>query len=390
MSSLTINFDSTFPIIFQDTSGSYKTYKTLTESILRNNNISKITVENFNETYHDSKQLKFLFDNVQTEKIKKFYINNCFLSVDNNSSEQLSLFLSLCINLYKLSINSVTVTNYQYLFECIESNKNLQKLEIGSININSLLMKSIVEILKNNKLEELFLPECKINDHVFSILVCGLLKTDSLRFINLEFNYITERGAEYIMEYLKVNTGLKKLYLSGNFIENNGAKYISYGLMENNTLEELLLDTNDIGDIGMYNLLGGLTYNKSLKSLDMSDNLLNENSAEYIADFMKDNYSLHELIISKNKISNDGAKLIAEGIIYNMTMTSLHMEETGITALGEKYIENALRSNRTLLHLRGMKTDGCKKMLSGIGVIQRMTNDFIINRNEKRLSSYIF
>src|SRR5690606_20182300 len=98
-----------------------------------------------------------------------------------------------------------------------------------------------------------------------------------------------------------------------------------------------------------------------------------------------DNYNLSELIISKNPISDDGIKLISKGIIHNMTLKRLHIDKTNMTIVGEKYIENALKNNRTLYHLIGTKSEKCGILTSNLGVLKRMTDHFLIQKNESIL-----
>ena len=82
--------------------------------------------------------------------------------------------------------------------------------------------------------------------------------------LDLERNSISDVGALYLSEALKVNNTVTNLDLEGNSISDVGAQYLSEALKVNNTVTNLDLERNSISDVGAQYLSEALKVNKTV------------------------------------------------------------------------------------------------------------------------------
>ena len=87
--------------------------------------------------------------------------------------------------------------------------------------------------------------------------------------LNLRNCQLGDGGARVLLEFLRRNTTLEKLYLTCNDIGDDGVLALAEALRSNPTLTELCLGGNDLGDDGARALVGALRSNTTLTSLDL-------------------------------------------------------------------------------------------------------------------------
>ena len=161
-------------------------------------------------------------------------------------------------------------------------------------------------------------------------VIADLLKTNGgsdgrQKIINtlfLDNCNIDKEGLMILVESLRLNTTLTKLYLSGNHIGDTVISVLSSSLKENTTLKELILDHNEIGYEGAMSL----------------------------ASLLRVNNTLNELFLNHNYIGNKGSMMLSEALRINTSLAVFYLNDNNITDEGTMLFRNALCVNTTLKH----------------------------------------
>ena len=144
---------------------------------------------------HELKKLIVKITNPKNTNLTNIYADKC---IANN--EELAYFCS-------------TVIMYNQ-----RTNYSIISLYFNSINIDDIGMTHIVEVIKNMpNIENLNISRCGIEDSSISILSRALpFCNNTLKFLYLNFNSITQIGLEELFKGLKDNTIISTVDISGN------------------------------------------------------------------------------------------------------------------------------------------------------------------------------
>lgn len=185
----------------------------------------------------------------------------------------------------------------------------------------------------------------KETKEISKLLCCDIL---NLRKLDLSINNIGNDGAAHIAKMLKTCTSLQKLILCQNKINFLGAKKIFISLNYNRSLHYLNLDSNFIGDKGNILNSGIIMTNSSLKKLYLRYNKINyfTSTATQIYNFYI--YSLNQLDLSYNSFNDDGVTDIVNILSANYPLSRLFLSNSDITDIGCIKIANALITNSNL------------------------------------------
>ncbi|CAF3664402.1 unnamed protein product [Rotaria sordida] len=169
--------------------------------------------------------------------------------------------------------------------------KECTKLDLGSNSITSKGASVLADALKyNTTLEELDFHNNRISDLGVYSLAKVLSASDSiLKALGLGSNGITDNGAEYLAEMLKINRTITWLALAGNQIGDYGVKLLANTLAYQNTsLLVLSLHVNkSISDVSVDIIINMLQHNKSLKKLWIQDCNMSEDGKLKLRDAAK-------------------------------------------------------------------------------------------------------
>jgi len=151
------------------------------------------------------------------------------LMVDNNESIAMKEVLEVaeCF----LEVTGIDFT------KCAFSNEDITALSGG---------------LKNNaKISHLTLDDCGINDDLILIL-CDLLRGETLLELNLKNNQITDVGAKSLAKALTINKSLNLLNLKANKIGDDGVNAFLQLIQPecNDTLGDIYLSRNNLTEAG--------------------------------------------------------------------------------------------------------------------------------------------
>ncbi|CAF0867156.1 unnamed protein product, partial [Rotaria sordida] len=151
------------------------------------------------------------------------------------------------------------------------------------------------------KCTELWLKQNSITSPGALILADALRHSIELKELYLYGNQISDIGSYSLAQALaSEHSTLTRLSLGSNGITDEGARYFADMLKINRKLRHLLLSTNKIGDRGCLHLANALIYpNTTLERLDLDSNrAITDSSVKTLAAIMKINDNLMGLNVS--------------------------------------------------------------------------------------------
>ena len=202
--------------------------------------------------------------------------------------------------------NTISECGLKFLLESLLTNCSLVTLELCG------------NILHHNNV-------LKITQESGPVLCQMLQRNKTLTALDLSWNRgVSDTGAFFIAEGLKLNTSLRTLRLSGCGINAEGAKFISGALGINTSLKVIDLACNELGDTGVGYLANALKQNDSLKELHLSEYLMTDRGLELLAVALTVNKSLEVLDLrGYHSISVGGLSVITEHLKRNIGLVEL-------------------------------------------------------------------
>ncbi|KAF1324009.1 DNA-directed RNA polymerase, partial [Globisporangium splendens] len=195
--------------------------------------------------------------------------------------------------------------------------RHLRDLNLPENHIGS---KGTLKIFKSLQdphvnLKTLDLGNNQLGDQAVKLLIQCLLNRCTLEHLDLRRNQICH-AAKATGELLRITTPLTSLNLSWNNIRGKPAQYLAKCMMENLTLTHLDLSDNTLGSNGNADAeLGAcLATNKSLKYLDVSNNHIHGKSVLIYVHGLQQNTVLETLVVRGNPIGSLGAEAILRAV----------------------------------------------------------------------------
>ena len=250
------------------------------------------------------------------------------------------------------SYNIFTYTGLKVIFEALQGNTVLQKLNLSCSEITKDKVIIIADYLRNNNfLKVLILSSNKITSEG-AINVAEALKINStVRRLNVSNNELLDDGIKVISEGLKYNRSLQEIILSCNMITSEGGIHIAEALTVNSTIQRIDLSNNKLQDDGVNIICTSCKYNNSLQEIILSNNGITDEAANAISNSIQENRTLRKLDISYNEICDDGMTLISKSLNNNNTLQVLNMDYNKITVEGVKALADAIQVNTGLCTL---------------------------------------
>ena len=169
-------------------------------------------------------------------------------------------------------------------------------------------------------------------------------------------NTIPEYGLKYILESLLTNCRLVTLQLRGSVLPNivlkitqESGPVLCQMLQRNKTLTELDLSWNrGVSDTGAFFIAEGLKLNTSLRTLQLRDCGISAEGAKFISGALEINTSLEVINLSYNELGHTGVGYLANALKQNDCLKKLHLGHCGITDRGLELLAVALTVNKSL------------------------------------------
>lgn len=236
------------------------------------------------------------------------------------------------------------------------------------------------------------LTSCRIGREGAPIMVQALKQNTSLKKLFLKSNKLGHDGAKAIAELIRTNRTLTVLDLVGNDFNPQSGICIADALRENNTLCHLELDSNNIQAEGCSAIMDALKQNKTLTLLEMSMNNFGPEGARAIGETLKVNQTLIQLRIDSNNIAAEGVEYISNGLKVNKSLKNLFLFDNYIGTDGFILLCQALLHNTTLTALdvgvNGIDNDApCEPAFSELIKTNQHLKELIVSGNDLEWSA---
>jgi Leucine-rich repeat (LRR) protein len=180
-------------------------------------------------------------------------------------------------------------------------------------------------------LKSLSLPGNRIDADLLKAILAGLVKNNTLTYLDLSHNKIDDNGAAAIGTILlKKDLAIRHLDLGDNCIRAEGAKHIGRALGANEVIQFLSLRLNRLGDQGGSWLLEKLSGNNSVVDINIANNQLGAETAKVLSEVLKTNRSLLNLDISGNEFREEGGKMLLEGVQQCSSLRQIDIRNCGV------------------------------------------------------------
>jgi Ran GTPase-activating protein (RanGAP) involved in mRNA processing and transport len=171
-------------------------------------------------------------------------------------------------------------------------------------------LKAALENMYSGRVQTINLNLVRLDDDSIKFVADALADSRSnVRWLNLSACHISDIGAEYLSEALRVNKTVETLNLDQNDFTNEGVRMLAEALHEVcSPLTWLRLNENKFDDEGAWYLGEALRNNRTLTTLFVAMNNIGRNGALDIADALRSNSALKQLQIGGchiNKTAKD-------------------------------------------------------------------------------------
>ena len=234
--------------------------------------------------------------------------------------------------------------------------KNLSKLMLGSNILGTRGFVELCGVLKNcPKLNLLDVSYNGMDKNIFENEKVAEIFGDSLPNLYTfyyEGNYLPTDEIQNLVKNMLNNNSLTYLYLPNNQIGDDSLEILAFLLSKNYNIHTLDLSYNKFTSKGVKNLCNGIVSKDSrLIELSLSNNNLDETSLIYLSDAINKSEQLYCVDLSYNNFSKgDCGKIICDIIkrdakLKNLNLTACHL------GLKTKEIFAALENNQTITYI---------------------------------------
>ena len=177
----------------------------------------------------------------------------------------------------------------------------------------------IEHVIINKQCSKLLLSQTRLTAGHVSILANRLAMNTTLKFLNLSYNDLSDRGVQSLMKILEQNQcKIETLSLHATGITDRTVEDLAKVLKKNTTLRWLHLGRNQISDHSIPLLTEVLTdHNQTLRALELSFNQsITHLSADALANMLEKSPSLETFWINDCQLLNEDKKRL-EKIVQN-------------------------------------------------------------------------
>ena len=305
----------------------------------------------------------------------EFRVDLRYCSIDDHKCRFLTRCLCKCpvpnstatgwLNM-NLRGNDIRERGAQHIADVLQNTTIVHTLNLGSKHtvLNNAITECglqciLLSLLTNSSLVTLWLngdvkfdQELKISQESGPVLCQMLQRNQTLTELDLSYNSgVSNTGAFFIAEGLKMNTSLQKLWLTRCGISAEGAKFISGALEINTSLKHIDLVDNELSDTGVGYLANALKQNGSLKELCLGDLWITDRGVELLAVALTVNTSLEVFELHQNyNISDRTLPVLIEHLKRNSGLVELRLPlDLSSASLLKGIINSARRRNKLTL-----------------------------------------
>ena len=320
------------------------------------------------------------------------YFNLTYLSLGyNNLGPSVVAILQALTNntnlqILNLNSNDMDGQVVEDLANVIRNNSSLQSLDLGNNNLGPCATKILQALKENCNIRTLNLANNKMTSQVAEDLASVIKKSTDLTELNLSTNGL-KSSAAIVFKALQENVNLRKLYMNSNLMTKEVVEDLANVIEKNLYLAELYLSDNCFKSSAVV-ILNALKENNKLRKLYLNKNLMTEMVAEDLACVIKKNVDLEELGISDNELKSS-TTLILQALEGNSKLKGLNLNGNSITGQVAENIVGVIKNNPNLeaLYLSDNDLRLCAKMI--LRVLKEKCNLKLLNLNNTNMSEQV-
>lgn len=199
---------------------------------------------------------------------------------------------------------------FNEISECLEYLSNLDSIILHScFSANPLTcyrgfyllynVNHLIHLILSSILYYIFIfVDCYISDNDIKLIDIIVKRNPNLLELDLQYNSLGKKGAEYLSILLKHTPKLEILNLNFNYILNDGLLLLSKSLKYVSNLKCLELEYNSLYSKGLQCLCNNLSYITNLRKLNISENSLYSEGIEILSQNLTSIPHLYSLNLS--------------------------------------------------------------------------------------------
>ena len=384
----------------------------LSTLLLHNTNLQKL---NLSHNHLSTSDIVKIFKGMKNiSNLKRIDISHNMIT--DKATNSIATVLSQNNNLQKLNIsfNCLGSKGCIKVFNGMKNILNLRKLDISYNKVDSEATDNLVVVLsQNTKLEELDISFNDVQTLGAIKIFKSIKQTLTLTKVNIAHNMINGEAAQYIIDVLYNNNGLKELDISDNtplemdvitmiivscVTKLNCSQLVSEHVTSKlsiiaTNLQELNISNINLQAAGTIKVFKGLYNISTLKKFNISRNSITSVAANVLKEFLSKNNDLQELDLSYNCLQDTGVIKICEANISNLI--SFNISHNSITIKAADDIAKFL-SHNSQMKIFDLSCNGLlelsvinilKEMQAGKSAKLNVSNASVINKAVDELTT---
>ena len=311
------------------------------------------------------------FKDLKMTSLTKFYFSSS--SIDKQSANALSSFLSHCTNLQVLDLSSINLQggcieivnglNICNLTKCnfrdngittdvadriaafLSHNHKLEELDLSYNDLKELGIRKVLHSINVSNLRKLNISNNQITGDLKHIADVLTLASNLVEF-DLSYNKLRSDNIEYFL-YKAANLfiNLVILNLSGNEICAGAATGLANVLSQNVRLTEFYLNNTNLRTAEIHEIFSKLEF-PNLTKLSVNHNMITDEAADDIAVFLSKSNKLEKLDVCHNNLKSSGVIKICRTNLTKLTI--LKINNNNITVEAADAVGNLVSHNAKL------------------------------------------
>ena len=300
------------------------------------------------------------------------------------------------------------------ILQALKGNSKLKELNLDNNNVTGVIAKDLADVIKSNScIEMLGLANNELRSSA-AVILQALKENSKLKELDLDNNNMTGVIAEDLADVIKSNNCLEKLSLANNDLRlsavvilqtlkgiselkelnldnNNMTSVVAKDLVDviksNDCLEKLWLENNDLRSSAVV-ILQALKGNSGLKVLNLNNNNMTGVIAKDLADVIKSNNCLEELVLANNDLRSS-AIVILQGLKGNSKLKELYLDNNNMTGIIAKDLADVIKSNIWLETLGLANNDLRSSAVVILQALKRISELKILNLDNNNMTGVI-
>ena len=241
------------------------------------------------------------------------------------------------------------------------ANSNLSQIYLNGIVLDDC---SFGVSPKCTSLNSLQLLNCYINDitrpdGVTNVLSFTLIKTASLKHLNLSTCKLKTKDTAIILEALKQVVGIKTIAISGNNLSEEVSDIFATVIAYNGELQCVEISNCNLQKSEFVSITKALENCKELQSLDFSSNVITDDVVANVAVVIEKCHLIKDLRLQNCQLQYAGVQKIIESMVKKTCLNYIDFSDNAIT---DQCAANVIINNR---NLRKLSFSNCKLQSTG-------------------------